>query len=367
MVSTGTGLAVAVRVVVRPALAAVVLVVTGCVAAPGQDPTRQGADAPRGGKGDDPNGTGEDAGPGGDGDPCEPTSPRTPAPEVLVAPEGYEEEILARLGAAAQTLDVQMYQLERPSYVDALLAAHQRGVTVRVLLHGAEEVNALAWQRLVEASVDVREPPPGFPHYHPKVALLDGTTAIVMSGNWNESGATERNYAVVLEDPDDIADLQAVFEADFAGAPLDLACTRLVVTPVNARERILAHLRSATRRLDLSVMYLTDRPARDIVLERAAAGVAVRVLLADPTWITSNTATAHTLAEAGIPVAFYEVSRLHAKLMLADDVAFVGSENLSRTSLDQNREIGVLLSEPALVERLGAQFEHDFGVGVPAE
>jgi phosphatidylserine/phosphatidylglycerophosphate/cardiolipin synthase-like enzyme len=335
-----------------------VLLVGGCGGSPGAATVDRPGGA--GGKGDDPN----ELSPGAAA--CEPASLRAPTPEVLVAPEGYEEAILARLATAEQTLDVQMYQLERPSYVDALLAAHERGVHVRVLLHGAEEVNAVASQRLIAAGVDAREPPAGFPHYHPKVALLDGTTAIVMSGNWNESGVTERNYAVVLQDLDDVADLAAIFEADFDGAPLDLTCTRLLVTPLNARERLLAHLRSATRRLDLSIMYMTDRAARDVVLERAAAGVPVRVLLADPTWITSNTATAERLAEAGIPVEHYLVSRLHAKLMLADDVAFIGSENLSRTSLDQNREIGVLLSEPAILERLDAQFEADWAAGVAA-
>jgi phosphatidylserine/phosphatidylglycerophosphate/cardiolipin synthase-like enzyme len=48
--------------------------------------------------------------------------------------------------------------------------------------------------------------------------------------------------------------------------------------------------------------------------------------------------------------------------MIVDDrLAFVGSENFSATSLDQNRELGVIVRQPAAVVRLESTFQHDWG------
>jgi len=41
--------------------------------------------------------------------------------------------------------------------------------------------------------------------------------------------------------------------------------------------------------------------------------------------------------------------------------AFVGSENLSPTSLDHNRELGVLIGDPIAIARLEATFVQDWG------
>jgi phosphatidylserine/phosphatidylglycerophosphate/cardiolipin synthase-like enzyme len=39
---------------------------------------------------------------------------------------------------------------------------------------------------------------------------------------------------------------------------------------------------------------------------------------------------------------------------------FIGSENFSQTSLDRNRELGILVTEPEILERLHTTFEADW-------
>jgi phosphatidylserine/phosphatidylglycerophosphate/cardiolipin synthase-like enzyme len=44
---------------------------------------------------------------------------------------------------------------------------------------------------------------------------------------------------------------------------------------------------------------------------------------------------------------------VHAKLIVADaSRAFVGSQNFSATSLDQNRELGIIIDDPVALARL---------------
>jgi len=319
------------------------------------------------GAGDDATTPGPDSAPLDAGPPAEPCSerdPRDPAPEVFVGPEGLAERITAVADAAADSLRVATYELDAPAVLDALERAHGRGVDVRVLLDADRDANGPSAERLRAAGVGVREAPDTFEHYHSKVLVADGYLAVVTSANLNRwSMETERNHGVVLRDPFDVADLVAVFDRDWSGGtePPIPSCTRLVLSPENSRGRIEVLVRSADDRLRLQQLSLTDDDVRAALVERAEAGVEVRVLLADPAWIESNAESAAFLRDAGIEVRFLRALENHAKLIVTDDdAAFVGSENLSWTSLERNREVGVVLTHTPSVAELAAAFESDW-------
>ena len=297
---------------------------------------------------------------------CNAYAPRDPAPELLVGPDELEAAILEKLGSAKTSIDVMIYQFSRKSIRQALVDAHARGVTVRVLVDRNETVNGTVRQALTAAGIPVVDSPGMFTHSHSKMILIDAKEAIVLSGNLSDhTMERERNYLVFDRTADDVADLQAVFEADFAGhAAPNVACTRLLVSPINSRQRILELINGAENQLDLAVMYLTDESVLTAVKSRVKAGVKVRVLLADPAWVDGNVATASDLAGAGAEAKYFKEYDLHAKLILADGVAFVGSENMSYTSLNKNREIGVLVTEPIPAQKAQAQFDEDWTHGV---
>lgn len=317
--------------------------------------------------GDDGGGPGDDDA-GGDAGPrpesCDPYEPRATTPPLYIGPTGLEDKIVALIQGAKTSIDVLMYEIDRQPIIDALVAAKKRGVAVRFVSDHAE--NAPAKSALTAGGVEVHDASAIFPYYHVKVMILDGARALVGSPNMNGySMQSERNYAIVDSDWDDIADLQAIFDNDFAGkssAP-DLSCTRLVVSPVNSHERILDLVKSA-KKLDLSVMYVTDPQLVQAVKDRQAAGVPVRVLLADPGWIQGNAQSASDLAAAQVPVKYFKSLDLHAKLVLTDRAALVASENLSTTSLDQNREVGVIVTNDQPLAAVRKQFESDWGAGV---
>jgi phosphatidylserine/phosphatidylglycerophosphate/cardiolipin synthase-like enzyme len=66
-----------------------------------------------------------------------------------------------------------------------------------------------------------------------------------------------------------------------------------------------------------------------------------------------------------VPVRFLTSVDLHAKLVIADGVALVGSQNLSPTSLSDNREVGVLVTESGPVATLQAQLDADWAAATP--
>jgi phosphatidylserine/phosphatidylglycerophosphate/cardiolipin synthase-like enzyme len=187
-----------------------------------------------------------------------------------------------------------------------------------------------------------------------------------MSANLNvTSMQSERNYGIVDRDPADLADLQAIFDADYgAKGAADLSCTRLVVSPTNSATRILALINSAKTSLDLEVLYLTETSTQGAVTSAKARGVTVRLILADPSYTPQNTATITYFKGMGIPVKIATTFDLHAKLIIADGVALVGSANMSFTSLTKNREVGALVFEPTQAAQIKTQFEADWAASL---
>jgi phosphatidylserine/phosphatidylglycerophosphate/cardiolipin synthase-like enzyme len=238
-----------------------------------------------GGEGDDGD-DGDDAPLPDAGDCPGPTTPRTAPPTLFVGPSGLETRIIQTIDGAQTSIDLQMYLFTTDSITDALIRAHQRGVAVRVVLDPDHEGNPQERARLVGAGVTVRDAPGAYPYSHAKYLILDGDRAVIMSNNFNyTSMAGERNYGIVDTDPLDVADLQRIFDTDWNGPDLppqpDLTCSRLVVSPINARGRILDLIRSARATLDVESIYVSETHVRDAIVDAHAAGVAVRVLLAN--------------------------------------------------------------------------------------
>lgn len=139
--------------------------------------------------------------------------------------------------------------------------------------------------------------------------------------------------------------------------PADLACTRLVVSPDNSKQRLLELIGGATSTLDVEAMYVSEVTIRNAIGAAKTRGVDVRVILEDT---EDNATTIGYFESVGIPVRDPGALFVHAKLLIADGVAFVGSANFSQTALTRNREVGALVFEPAPAAAIQAQFDADW-------
>ena len=297
-----------------------------------------------------------------DGTGCTALTPRTQPVESFIGPTGLEMKMGALIDGAQSTLDVQMYLFTVTSIAQKIVAAKQRGVVVRMLLDKDEAGNANVTPTFTQAGVNWKWAPSLYTFSHAKYMVIDKQQAVIMSMNWNlDAMRNERNYGIVDRDIEDVADVQAIFDQDWALAngtsnqPANLMCTRLVVSPTNSKTRLLEHIKSATTNLDVEVMYVSETTIRDAIIAAKQRGVAVRVIMNEPT----DPAVASFKA-AGIVVKTPATFFLHAKLIVADQVAFVGSENMSFTSLTKNREVGALVFEPTAFAPIQSQFDADW-------
>jgi phosphatidylserine/phosphatidylglycerophosphate/cardiolipin synthase-like enzyme len=168
-------------------------------------------------------------------------------------------------------------------------------------------------------------------------------------------------------DPADVAEIESVFESDWDRSPASVTDLALVWSPENSRTRLLTLLNSATSTLDVYAEELTDRDVLSALTLATAAGVNVRLLMTDTGTHDPARAGRATLAGAGAQVRLQPKPFVHAKVVIADGaVAFVGSENFTASSLDVNRELGLVTFDAVAIGRLSGTFEQDWSRATPA-
>jgi phosphatidylserine/phosphatidylglycerophosphate/cardiolipin synthase-like enzyme len=294
---------------------------------------------------------------------CTPEAPRERPLRVWAEPEAGQAPLIEAITEARVSIRVMVYELGRGAILDAILRKAKAGVEVRVILDGSKrEANGDSFADLRAARVKVHWSDPRFSYMHAKTLVVDDAVAVISTGNFvaPRVGGT-RDFAARDEDPEDVRTLAALFDADWRKAPPDLSCTRLVVSPENSRARLLAFIGSARRTLDIESMELSDGAVRRAIAARRRAGVKVRIVLADPRWISANLDAASFLAESGIRARYLVSPAIHTKVITVDgERAYLGSVNLSRTSLEQNREVGLSAYEPEVVALMHETFERDW-------
>ena len=286
---------------------------------------------------------------------------------IFVEPDDGPEPLLKELQAATASIDVEVYLLTDASIRSTLEQAERRGVRVRVLLEqhpfGETVNNDASYAALQRAGVAARWTNPRFKLTHEKAAVVDGREALILTFNLSVSAFTRnREYGVVVRDPGAVAEVQAIFNADWDRSAYSPTRPDLVVSPDNSRARLMALIAQAGQTLDLESEEIQDQRLEDALVEAHQRGVQVRTVISpaesgsDP-----NQKGVQRLTAGGVQVHELRKPYIHAKIVIADrQTAFAGSENISGQSLDANRELGLFLSEPASVSRMRATFEADW-------
>lgn len=296
---------------------------------------------------------------------------------VQVEPGAGYGWYLAQLGAARHSIDLWMYELSDQNVIGTLVAAHDRGVAVRVILDAAfhgKKVNQGAYDRLRKAGVPTAWSSAGY-IFHIKASIIDGSVLDVATGNLVPKYYPDDRDAIVIDrDPAQVRAASATFTADWAGGPPaghTVAAAGLVWSP-GATPSMVAFIASARHSIDFSSQELSDRDVVGALIADARRGVACRVVMtADSQW----DAAFATLQSAGCAVhvlpdragTTYE----HEKQALVDTGtpsarALIGSQNASPTSLHRNRELSVVLPTTATsaIATVAGAFTTDYNTAV---
>ena len=292
---------------------------------------------------------------------------------LVVEPDAGPGPVYALLRAARHSLDVEIYELEDDQAAAILAADARRGVRVRVLLDAnfVGRYNEPACSYLRAHGVAVRWAPSQFDVTHEKAIVADDRLAAIMTMNLTARYyASSREFIALDRNPADVAAVEATFANDWADGGLPPSSPADLVWSPGAQDALVALIASARHELLIENEEMSD-PAVTAALQAAAhRGVRVEVVMTRQSeWAGAFDA----LARAGVAVATYDSSAplyIHAKAIVVDPGrpqarVFIGSQNFSVASLLYNRELGLITSRPAIVDRVAAIIRRDGAGATP--
>ena len=305
--------------------------------------------------------------------------------QLYTMPDDGAAPLLDAIQGAQKSIHLELYMLTTTNasgdLMQALIDKAKAGLDVRVMLDphpyipasapkcqpSTMNINAKAFKALTAAGVMIKASNPRFVYTHEKGMVIDGTTAYIMTCNWTTSAFKKnREYVVADQNPQDVAEVDAIFEADWQSQPIAPSDPALVVSPDNSRAKILSLIDTATRSIALESEVFTDPEVASHIAAKVQAGVDVKALLAfeRPTSCGDDLDGQETqiMQSSGITAfAFPKRLVMHAKAIVVDGTrAYVGSENFSENSLDHNREMGLLVDDPAIVSALARTVATDW-------
>jgi cardiolipin synthase A/B len=310
------------------------------------------------------------------------------------------EGMLALIGTARESVRLEIYTFADTAigriFRDALTAAAQRGVIVRLLVDavgsmglgqdffaGLEAAGGeFRWfNRLNLSSFSFRD--------HRKLLVVDDAASVGgcnIATEYHGDGVTEgwRDGGVVVRGPV-VAALAAEFDRQWGRAlvtPWRLPAaarggserrgeadqvTALFVRPGFGgnplREALRADLPRAGDIAITAAYFLPSHRLRRLLTNAARRGAKVRLLLAGRSDVRlmqlASRSLYRGLIRAGVAVYEYQPQILHAKLMVLDEIVYVGSANLDPRSLRINFEVMLRIRDPALAAVARGRFEDD--------
>lgn len=330
---------------------------------------------------------------------------------LTLLPDGPHglDALLALVAGARETLDVLYYIFFDDSagqkVLAALVAARQRGVAVRLVVDGFGSKRTLPgfFQPLVDAGGQVCRFNPSFGrHYvlrnHQKMTIADKARALIGGFNITENYFDPalpggwRDLGLLIEGPA-VAHLSDYYE-ELHGRIVgprrrSILSMRKFLKGMTQKEgklrwvfggpgpvspytrQVRADLRVAKSLSMMMGYFAPNRRMARVLRGVSRRGGEARLITAGKTdlQVSQNAARAtyRHLLKYGVRIAEYAVTRLHAKLIVMDDVTYVGSANFDIRSLYINLEVMLRIDDAALAAEARALFDADFAASNPID
>lgn len=325
---------------------------------------------------------------------------------VLQNGEAFYPAMLEAIRGAKDSINFEVYIFEPDEvgrqFMDAMKERARAGVEVRLLVDafGSIKLTRRYRKELEDAGVKVERFRPLalrnlvriYRRTHRRAIVIDGEIAFTggaaVSKKWAGDGRTPHEWrdSMVRVTGPLVNGVQSAFATNWlyccgeviAGprfypvheegeSPCGLS---VVSSPSDSMQpiRMLFWLSfvNARKRLWISNSYfIPDVHLRDAAMERARAGVDVRILVpgghtdAIPVQLAGRSYY-QELLEAGIRIFEYQASMMHAKTVLVDDAwSVVGSANMDERSMELNEENVIGVGDPVMARAIAEGVERD--------
>jgi phosphatidylserine/phosphatidylglycerophosphate/cardiolipin synthase-like enzyme len=296
----------------------------------------------------------------------------TTAITTTISHTTIEDALLSLIDGASANIDIALYGLNRQSVVDALVAAHNRSVTVRVV--GDDEAMigeySTSYQELISAGITIMTDTTTSKIQHNKFLVVDGNIVWTGSTNFTDTGLTlNANNAIVITDTTLANIYTTEFEEMWAGTfheaktdntahILDYNGTQVEVyfspTDLVAFE-VWDELASVDQSMHFAMFFWTDEMLSDRTIERIDSGAEVYGVW-DQLGAANSYSMDEALTEAGAQINIEDFAgKVHHKFAVidvnsSDPMVVLGSYNWTGSGAYDNDENTLIIHDQDLAQ-----------------
>lgn len=293
---------------------------------------------------------------------------------------GPDDALAAAIRDARFSVDAAIYHLNLWSIRDALIAAHNAGVTVRVVAE-TDNMDETEIQELRDVGIiiieDQRES-----LMHNKFVVIDGYEVWTGSMNFTINGAYKNNNNLIQIRSSRLAEnyiteFEEMFVQDMFGThkientphpslTLEGSQVETYFSPDDGiSARIVALIQNAQESINFMAFSFTSDEIAAAMLDRAQAGVTVSGIFEQSQYFSNTGTEFDNLRDAGLAIYLDGNSRnMHHKVIIIDgNIVITGSYNFSRSAEERNDENILIMHNAEIAAQYLAEFERVLAKG----
>lgn len=309
----------------------------------------------------------------------------TTATEPTTGITEMEQELLELISGATTSIDLAIYGFNRVSVREALIAAHNRGVTVRVVTDDDAQLEAEYaphFKAIENAGITVVNDGSSS-IMHNKFFIIDGETVWSGSTNITDNGFTFNHNNCLVFTSTLLADIytqefeemfvsglfgtnkpaNVTHTIDYDGVPVEIYFS----PSDNAIDEVLAEVNAATSDIRFATFFFTDDVLSQLMIEKAEAGVDIAGVW-DKLGAGNIFSEDETLCNAGIPIKIEDFGgKLHNNFMVIDangpsPRVITGSMNWTSSGDSYNDENTLIIHDAEVAQTYLSIYQDLYGL-----
>jgi len=304
-------------------------------------------------------------------------------PDSPLSPQrtgGVDGPLVGSIDSAHMSIDIAAYSITLNSFRDALLRAHDRGVTVRIVMESTN-MDTSDVQLLLEAGIPIIGDN-RLELMHDKFMVIDRSEVWLGSMNFTDSGTYEDNNNMIHIRSVKIAENYSVefnemFEEDLFGPDVLAETPNPSVTLDDTRvdtlfspdDHVLTAIYDLLSEAEESIYFLafsfTSNELGEIVRAQADAGLDIKGVM-DKEQVASNIGTEFDpFRQSGLDVRIDgNEGLMHHKVFMIDGkVVVMGSYNFSKSAEERNDENIIIVYNERIAEFFMEEFNRVYANG----
>ncbi|MCF7795787.1 hypothetical protein K9M42_01730 [Patescibacteria group bacterium] len=286
---------------------------------------------------------------------------------LYTLPEENGEKILINyLNLAKEEVNINIYLFSNKNIIKKIKNLAKNNVKINIIIEkepfGGGYLNYKTVSELSNIkNIEIKNIINIYSLNHAKYIIIDNKISIIMTSNLTGSGLnSSRDFIFATKNKEITKSLNTLFKNDFKVKYFweNNIPENLVISPINSRKILEILIKNAKNSLELYAENFNDERIINLLNKKSEENVKIKIILSED--ISSNKYTIKKFHK-NIETKLIKKPYQHSKVIIVDrKILYTGSVNFSMQSMDQNREVGIILKDKKFIKKIVNIFEKDW-------